>query len=97
MICCLSACAGVWHVRDLAAAGVGSFRVELVDEPSEQVGPILEAYRGVLEGNRSPGSVWRWLSNLPSRFGNVEGVTAGSLEVKRERPAASLKPVARRS
>jgi hypothetical protein len=88
--------AGVWHVHNLAAAGIGSFRVELVDEPADQVEPILAAYRGVLSGSRSPGDAWRWLDSLPTKFGIVEGVTAGSLEVKAERLAASLKPVGSR-
>jgi hypothetical protein len=83
-------------MRNLAEAGVGSFRVELVDEPAEQVEPLLEAYRDVLRGTRSPGSAWKWLEGMPSRFGAVGGMTAGSLEVKAERLAASLKPVGRR-
>ncbi|KAK9904967.1 hypothetical protein WJX75_006604 [Coccomyxa subellipsoidea] len=88
---------GLWHVQDLVAAGIGCFRVELVDEPAEQVEPILEAYRDVLLGQRSPGSAWKWLGTLPARFGAVEGLTTGSLEVKGERTAASLKPVAWRA
>ncbi|CAL8464366.1 g3901 [Coccomyxa elongata] len=88
---------GVWHARDLVAAGIGCFRVELVDEPAEQVEPILEAYRDVLSGERPPGSAWKWLGTLPARFGAVEGLTTGSLEVKGERTAASLKPVAWRT
>ena len=88
--------AGVWHLPALAAAGVGCFRVELVDEPAGQVAAILEAYRDALAGARGPGSVWRELGGLESRFGAVEGLTPGSLAVHGERPAASLKPVAQR-
>lgn len=87
----------MWHARDLVSAGIGCFRVELVDEPAEQVEPILEAYRDVLSGQRSPGSAWKWLGTLPARFGAVEGLTTGSLEVKGERTTASLKPVAWRT
>lgn len=87
---------GVWYARSLVAAGIGSFRIELVDEPAEQVEPILGAYKDVLSGTQSPGIVWKWLDGLPSRFGNVEGVTAGSLDVKVERLPASMKPVGRR-
>jgi hypothetical protein len=79
----------------MAAAGVGCFRVELVDEPAGQVAPILEAYRDVLAGHRSPGGVWKQLGVLESRFGAVEGISAGSLAVMPERMTASLKPVAR--
>ena len=46
--CILHSCAGVWHLPALAAASVGCFRVELVDEPAGQVAQILEAYRSAL-------------------------------------------------
>lgn len=87
-------CAGLWHLSMLQAAGYGSFRVELVDEPAEQVQPILEAYRDAMTGERSVGSVWKWLGTLATRWGALEGVTAGSLEVKTERSVAVLKPTA---
>ena len=86
--------AGLWHLRALQAAGYGSFRIELVDEPAEQVGPLLGAYRDVMSGKKSLGEVWRWLETLATRWGAVEGVTAGSLEVKSERSVATLKPTA---
>ena len=86
--------AGLWHLKALQAAGYGSFRIELVDEPAEQVRPLLEAYRDAMSGERSPGEVWRWLGSLATRWGAVEGITVGSLEVKSERLAATLKPTA---
>ena len=65
-----------------------------MDEPAEQVAPLLEAYRDAMSGQRSPGDVWRWMGRLATRWGAVEGVTAGSLEVRVERSAAVLKPTA---
>ncbi len=65
-----------------------------MDEPAEQVAPLLEAYRDVMSGKKPLGEVWRWLGTLATRWGAVEGVTAGSLEVKSERSAAALKPTA---
>ncbi len=88
------ASAGLCHLAQLQAAGCGSFRIELVDEPAEQVRPLLEAYRDAMSGQRPPGEVWRWLGTLATRWGSVQGVTAGSLEVRTERSAAGLKPTA---
>ena len=65
-----------------------------MDEPAEQVAPLLEAYRDAMSGQRSPRDVWRWLGGLATRWGAVEGITAGSLEVRIERSAAVLKPTA---
>jgi hypothetical protein len=53
---------------------------------------LLSACRAVLEGRSRPGEVWQWLRSVSSG-----GVSAGSLEVKAERAAASLRPTARRS
>lgn len=55
IMCMLHPRAGVWHLPALAAAGVGCFRVELVDEPAGQVTQILEAYRSA---QRAASSVW---------------------------------------
>jgi hypothetical protein len=39
---------GLPFLPSLLAAGLGAFRVELVDEPAQHVGPLLEAYREAL-------------------------------------------------
>jgi hypothetical protein len=36
---------GLYYLAQLAAAGYGTFRVELVDEAPEMVGQLLEGYR----------------------------------------------------
>lgn len=40
-----SAQSGLYYLPRLAAAGYGTFRIELVDEPPHLVAPLLEAYR----------------------------------------------------
>lgn len=86
MIWMLQAQSGVYHLPALLSAGVGCFRVELVDEPADVVVPLLEGYAAVLAGKRSAGSLWEEL-------GDVGG---GSLDVRAERARDSLRPTARR-
>jgi hypothetical protein len=81
-------------MRNLVAAGYTTLRIELVDEPAEVVGPLLEGYRAVMLGRRSAGSLWKWLGQLPDANGNVHGVGAGSLEAHAERAVTSMKPTA---
>eukprot|EP00775_Hariotina_reticulata_P002853 gene2853-3146_t len=88
-----SAQSGLYHIPRLVKAGYGCLRVELVDEAPEVVQELLEGYRAVLDGSRRPGEVWQWLKGVTAGHG---GVGAGSLEVKAERAAASLRPSARR-
>ena len=71
-------------VPSMLAAGVRHFRVELLDEPAEEIARILEAYRGLLAGRRSGRDVWREL-----KAANRVGVTRGTLEEKRN-PLAIL-------
>lgn len=87
-----SAQSGVYYLPHLAAAGYGTLRVELVNEPADFVGPLLETYRRVLQGRQRPREAWRWLQDSCAG-----GVSSGSLEVKGERAVASLRPSARRS
>lgn len=47
------------YLPGLVAAGVGAFRIELVDEPAEYVAPLLEGYRRALEACAAPGRGWR--------------------------------------
>jgi hypothetical protein len=85
-----------------AVAGVGAFRVELVDEPAEYVAPLLEGYRQALEACTAPGRGWReqrdrhwaWMQEMPDANGRAHGVGVGSLDVRAECSAASMKPTA---
>lgn len=44
-----SAQTGLPFLPSLLAAGLGTFRIELVDEPAQHVAPLLEAYRRALD------------------------------------------------
>lgn len=82
----------MYYIPALATAGYGTLRIELVNEPPELVQPLLETYRRVLQGRQKPREAWRWLQDSCAG-----GVSSGSLEVKGERAASSLRPSARRS
>ncbi len=75
---------GAEAVPALRAAGVRHYRVELLDEPPDEIRRILAAYRGLLAGDRSGGDVWREL-----KASNRVGVTRGTLEESRN-PLAIL-------
>jgi putative protease len=81
---------------DLAGAGFGCFRVELVDQPPEAVVPLLEGYRAALAGAGGvhERELWAWMQGLPDANGRAQGVGLGSLEVRPERGAAGMKRTA---
>lgn len=86
-----SAQSGLYYVPRLTAAGFGTFRIELVNEQPEVIRDLSQRYRDVLDGNVPPGHAWEWLTAE-----SKGGVSAGSLEVKKERAVSSLRPTARR-
>ena len=85
---------GAPDVASLVAAGVGSLRVELLDDAPEQVAPLLAAYKALVDGSDTPASVMAWLEQRSDARGVRLGVTRGSLEVKSERSRAAMKPTA---
>jgi hypothetical protein len=87
-----SAQSGLYYLPALAACGYGTMRVELVNEPAEQVAPLLETYHQALQGSLKQRAAWQWLQD-----NCAGGVSGGSLEVKGERAASSLRPSARRT
>lgn len=68
---------GAFFASDMLRAGITAFRVELVDEPAHVVGPLLQGYRDVLDGGRTPGDLWSWLRTLPDANGRAHGVSPG--------------------
>lgn len=88
-----SAQSGAVYARSLADAGFGALRIELVAEPPEVVGALLSRYHELLQGRLAPGGLAEWLR----RNACPGGVGPGSLEVKAERAADSLRPTARRT
>jgi U32 family peptidase len=58
------------------ALGLRRFRVELLRETPDQVGPLLDAYRRVIAGLEDGHATWRQLRAL-----NQLGVTRGTLQL----------------
>jgi putative protease len=71
-------------VPALLARGVTHFRVELLDEPSDDAARIIGAYRELLAGRATGRDVWTRLN-----ASNRVGVTRGTLEERRN-PLAIL-------
>ena len=65
-------------VPALAAGGVRRFRIELVREPASEVARLIEAYRALVAGRKSPAEIWRELKTPPA---GGYGVVRGSLRV----------------
>jgi putative protease len=62
----------------LRARGVAWFRIELLDEPSDEIRRIVAAYRDLLAGRATGKDVWTSL-----QAANRVGVTRGTLEERR--------------
>jgi putative protease len=71
-------------VPQLAARGVGHFRVELLDERGDVARDVIVAYRDLLAGRTTGREVWGRL-----KAANRVGVTRGTLEHRRD-PLAIL-------
>jgi U32 family peptidase len=63
----------------LRARGVSWFRIELLDEPADEIGRVVRAYRDLLAGRSTGKDVWTSL-----RAANRVGVTRGTLEERRD-------------
>jgi putative protease len=64
------------YVPQMLALGLRRFRVELLRETPDQVGPLLDAYRRVIEGRDDGRGTWRKLRAM-----NQLGVTRGTLQL----------------
>jgi putative protease len=64
------------YLPQMLALGLRRFRVELLRETAEQVGPLLDAYRRVIEGNDDGRNTWKKLRAM-----NQLGVTRGTLQL----------------
>jgi putative protease len=63
---------GAQHWAEFARAGLGLFRVELLDENRAETRRILDAYAGLVSGGTDGESLWRALS-VTARLGVTEG------------------------
>jgi putative protease len=66
---------GAGYYRELKAAGLCNFRVELLEEDAEQTRSIVRAYQALLSGETQGADLWRSL-----RAQAQLGVTKGTLE-----------------
>lgn len=64
------------YVPQMLALGIRRFRVELLRETPEQVGPLLDAYDRVIQGADDGRNTWRKLRAM-----NQLGVTRGTLQL----------------
>jgi collagenase-like PrtC family protease len=77
-------------------AGITRYRIELVDEPADDVSGIVEAYRAALSGRLKPDALRERLGRVRDANGSRQGVGLGSLAVRVEPPRDSMKkPTAR--
>ena len=68
---------GAGYFKELRAAGLRNFRVELLEEDAAQTGNILRAYQALLSGETEGADLWRSL-----RAQAQLGVTKGTLEAR---------------
>jgi U32 family peptidase len=64
------------YVPQMRALGLRRFRIELLRETPEQVGPLVDSYRRVIEGRDDGRDTWRKLRAM-----NQLGVTRGTLQL----------------
>jgi putative protease len=64
------------YVGRMRGLGIRRFRVELLRETPDQVGPLLDAYRRVIAGADDGRDTWRTLRAM-----NQLGVTRGTLRL----------------
>ena len=82
--------------RCLIDSGIGHWRIELVDEPAEEVAGIVNGYRELLAGRIDHQQLWKQLRRVPDANHHAQGVGSGSLEVRVEQLKSSMKkPTAR--
>jgi putative protease len=60
----------------MLALGLRRFRVELLRESPNEVGPLLDAYKRVISGTDNGRDTWRKLQAM-----NQLGVTRGTLQL----------------
>ena len=66
---------GAEAVPSLQAGGVRHFRIEFLNEPADEIGRVVRAYRDLIAGRTTGREVWRSL-----KADNRVGVTRGTLE-----------------
>lgn len=84
------------YLHELRESGVSRFRIELVDEPGDQVAAIVDGYLALAEGKVDHRQLWKQLRQVPDANRNAQGVGPGSLAVRVEQSRSEMKkPTAR--
>mmetsp|Transcript_20948 Transcript_20948/g.30814 ORF Transcript_20948/g.30814 Transcript_20948/m.30814 type:complete len:1041 (-) Transcript_20948:80-3202(-) len=81
---------GIHSLHDWSNAGVGTIRIELVDEGKNDVKKIVKGYLDVLQGNEKASSVYEILGEVVDSNGRQGGVGFGSLRNGVERRAGEI-------
>lgn len=91
----------VEYMTAFSQYNVGSYRIELVDQPATIVTEILQGYRDVLHRDRSSSTISKhqsdfidWMQTIPDANGRCHGTTSGSFEVKHEQSKKHMKKTA---
>ena len=81
---------------DFVSAGIRNYRIELVDEPADQVALLVDGYQQLLNGKLDHRALWKTMKHIPDANLRQQGVGVGSLAVRIEPPKKSMKkPTAR--
>lgn len=81
---------GAHSAAEWIDAGVRYFRIELVDESSQDVGRMVDGYRKVLDGELKPSELWEILESIRDGNGRKAGVSFGSFRNGVERRAGEI-------
>lgn len=81
---------GIHSVKEWIEAGVGTLRIELVDEGQNDTKRIVEGYLDVMNGTVKPSVVWETLKDIRDSNGRAGGVSHGSLRNTSERRAGEV-------
>ena len=70
---------GIQSLRDWSDAGVGTIRIELVNEDKDDVKKIVRGYLNVLTGEERASSAWESLKDIRDSNSRAGGVSHGGL------------------
>ena len=70
---------GIQSLRDWSDAGVGTIRIELVNEDKDDVKKIVRGYLNVLTGEERASSAWESLKDIRDGNSRAGGVSHGGL------------------
>lgn len=78
-------------LEKMKSSGIGFYRIELVDEPAEDIADIVHGYRDVLSGELHHKELWRSLDHIGNANQHQQGVALGSLVERRELKKSEMK------